>query len=111
MMRAEGRRLHVDPALWDKFLSSNVGFIYSAAQVQFDLLRSALAESGKHLEFNAHPLLLACVVLRADRSVSGDKVFETGKLHRPNRTTRMQLASCDSNLSTHAEFTAICKLR
>jgi histidine phosphotransferase ChpT len=55
MMRAEGRRLHDDPALWDNFLSPKVGFVHSAAQVQFALLHSVLAESGRHLELNAHP--------------------------------------------------------
>ena len=55
MMRAEGRRPNVDPALWDNLLSPKVGFVHSAAQVQFALLPSVLAEAGRHLEFSAHP--------------------------------------------------------
>ena len=55
MMRAEGRRLNVDRALWDNLLSPKVGFVHSAAQVQFALLPSVLAEAGRHLVFSAHP--------------------------------------------------------
>jgi histidine phosphotransferase ChpT len=55
VMRAEGKRLVVDPALWDNLLSPEVDFIYSAAQVQFALLPSVLAEAGRHMRFKAQP--------------------------------------------------------
>ncbi len=54
-MRAEGRRLNVDAALWDNLLAPDVSFTHSAAQVQFALLPGVLAEAGRHLQFTAHP--------------------------------------------------------
>ncbi len=51
VMRAEGPRLSVDQSLWDNLLSPQVGFHHTAAQVQFALLPSVLAEAGRHLQF------------------------------------------------------------
>jgi histidine phosphotransferase ChpT len=53
VMRAEGRRLNVDPALWDNLLSPRMGFVYNASQVQFALLPGVLAEAGRQLQFKA----------------------------------------------------------
>ena len=55
VMRAEGKRLVVEPALWDNLLAPQPDFVYSAAQVQFALLPSVLAEAGRHLQFKANP--------------------------------------------------------
>jgi histidine phosphotransferase ChpT len=55
VMRAEGKRLVVDPCLWDSLLSPNMDSVYNAAQVQFAFLPSVLAEAGRHLKFDAHP--------------------------------------------------------
>lgn len=61
VMRAEGKRLVVDPALWDNLLSPQMDCVYSAAQVQFALLPSVLAEAGRQLKFAAHP---DCLIAR-----------------------------------------------
>ncbi len=55
VMRAEGKRLVVDSGLWDSLLSPTIDSVYNAAQVQFALLPSVLAEAGRHLKFDAHP--------------------------------------------------------
>ena len=51
VMRAEGPRYAVDQELWDNLLSPQVGFHHTAAQVQFALLPSVLAEAGRRLQF------------------------------------------------------------
>jgi histidine phosphotransferase ChpT len=55
VMRAEGRRLVVDGDLWDSLLSPKMGYLHNAAQVQFALLPSVLAEAGRHLKFDPNP--------------------------------------------------------
>ena len=51
VMRAEGPRFNVEPALWDNLLSPQVGYKHTAAQVQFALLPSVMAEASRTLQF------------------------------------------------------------
>lgn len=51
VMRADGPRFSVDELLWDNLLSPQIGFQHTAAQVQFALLPSVLAEAGRKLKF------------------------------------------------------------
>ncbi|PJI91785.1 histidine phosphotransferase ChpT [Yoonia maricola] len=51
VMRGEGPRLSVDRELWNNLLSPQIGFIYTAAHVQFALLPGVLAEAGRTLQF------------------------------------------------------------
>lgn len=55
VLRAEGPRLAVDQELWNNLLSPQVGFHYTAAQVQFALLPGVLEESNRHMQFKHGP--------------------------------------------------------
>ena len=50
VMRAEGSRLAVDEGVWDNLLRPQIGYKYTAAEVQFALLPSVLAEAGRSLQ-------------------------------------------------------------
>ncbi len=55
VIRAEGRRLNVDQALWDNLREPEAGFHHTAAQVQFALLPAVLSEADSKLDFIVHP--------------------------------------------------------
>jgi histidine phosphotransferase ChpT len=52
-MKASGKRLNVDEALWVNLLAPDPGYVHSAAQVQFALLPIVLQEAGRTLQFQA----------------------------------------------------------
>lgn len=54
VMRAQGKRMRVDPALWDNLISPQVGFEHTAAQVQFALLPSVMDDAGRTMQFKEH---------------------------------------------------------
>ncbi|WP_108814302.1 histidine phosphotransferase family protein [Loktanella sp. Alg231-35] len=54
VVRADGPRISVDRTLWDNLLSPQIGYHHTAAQVQFALLPSVLAEAGRKLDFIEH---------------------------------------------------------
>jgi histidine phosphotransferase ChpT len=50
VMRAEGPRVAVDEAIWSNLLEPVPSYKYTAAEVQFALLPSVLAEAGRSLQ-------------------------------------------------------------
>lgn len=50
VMRAEGPRVIVDEGLWENLLRPQVGYKYTASQVQFALLPSVLSEAGRSVQ-------------------------------------------------------------
>lgn len=55
---AEGRRVVVDEALWSPLTSTSRPVTHNASQVQFALLPTILAKTGKHVEVDVEETVL-----------------------------------------------------